>query len=67
MRRTHHSLREGLTLGFMVATSIWLWLVILWAFTDAVDAADFATLSTLLAVGYMLSRGIAKASRVLEQ
>ena len=52
---------------FLVFAFIWLWLLILWMATDAVNAGTFATLSTVLAIGYMLSRGIAKASRVLEQ
>lgn len=52
---------------FLVFAFIWLWLLILWMATDAVNAGTFATLSTILAIGYMLSRGIAKASRVLEQ
>ncbi len=43
MRRTHHSLREGLTLGFMVATSIWLWLVIV----DAIAGQPFRTFHVL--------------------
>ena len=37
-----------------------------WA-SDAVNAGLFATLTTVLTFGYLLSRGIAKASRVLEQ
>ena len=31
------------------------------------DAGLFATLTTVLSFGYLISRGIAKASRVLEQ
>ena len=42
-------------------------LAILWAATDAVNAGTFATLTVALTFGYLLSRGIAKASRVLEQ
>jgi hypothetical protein len=44
-----------------------VFLIIVWASTDAVDAGLFATLTTILTFGYLLSRGIAKASRVLEQ
>ena len=33
---------------------------------DAWDANDWAFASTILGVGYLISRGIAKASRVLE-
>jgi len=49
-----------------------LWLVveivfaIIWAASDAVDAAGFVTATTILTAAYLLSRGIAKASRVLE-
>jgi len=43
MWRTHHSLREGLTLGFIVATSIWLWLVIV----DAIAGQPFRTFHVL--------------------
>jgi hypothetical protein len=50
-----------------------LWVVvvivfaILWAATDAVDAAAFLTATTVLTAAYFISRGIAKASRVYEQ
>jgi len=44
-----------------------VFLIVLWAATDAVNAALFATLMTVLTSVYILSRGIAKASRVLEQ
>jgi hypothetical protein len=40
---------------------------IIWAASDFVNAQDFVTATTFLTVGYILSRGIAKASRVLEQ
>jgi hypothetical protein len=52
---------------FAVFFLIWVVLVIIWAASDAVNAALFATLTTVLTFGYLLSRGIAKASRVLEQ
>jgi hypothetical protein len=42
-------------------------LAIIWAASDLFDAQGFATLFTWLTIGYILSRGIAKASRVLEQ
>ncbi len=42
-------------------------LAIIWAASDLVGASTFATLFTWLTIGYILSRGIAKASRVLEQ
>jgi hypothetical protein len=46
---------------------VWLIIAIIWAASDALNAGQFATLTVILTVGYMLSRGIAKASRVLEQ
>ena len=52
---------------FAVFFLIWVVLIIIWAASDAVDAALFVTLTTVLTFGYLLSRGIAKASRVLEQ
>jgi hypothetical protein len=42
-------------------------LAIIWAASDRFDAGGFAGLFTWLTIGYILSRGIAKASRVLEQ
>ncbi|HEY7207476.1 MAG TPA: hypothetical protein VH416_04480 [Gaiellaceae bacterium] len=42
-------------------------LAIIWAASSLLNAGQFATLFTLLTVGYIVSRGIAKASRVLEQ
>jgi len=42
-------------------------LAIIWAASDQVGASLFVTLLTVLTFGYFLSRGIAKASRVLEQ
>jgi hypothetical protein len=50
-----------------------LWLVveivfaIIWAASDTLDAGGFVTATTVLTAAYLLSRGIAKASRVLEQ
>ena len=51
---------------FAVYLLVVLFLIILWAASDAVSAGDFALLLTVLTSFYMLSRGIAKASRVLE-
>ena len=42
-------------------------LAIIWVASDGVDAGTFVTLTALLGAAYMISRGIAKASRVLEQ
>jgi len=46
---------------------ILLFLIIVWATTDAVDARLYSILMTVLTSFYLVSRGIAKASRVLEQ
>jgi hypothetical protein len=40
---------------------------IIWAASDAVDAAGFVTATAAITFAYLISRGIAKASRVLEQ
>ena len=39
---------------------------IIWAASDAVDAGGFVTASAAITFAYLISRGIAKASRVLE-
>jgi hypothetical protein len=44
-----------------------VFLAIIWAASSLVNAALFAILMTVLASAYLISRGIAKASRVLEQ
>ena len=46
---------------------VWIIIAIIWAASDAVNASGFVLATTVLTFGYMLSRGIAKASRVLEQ
>jgi len=40
---------------------------IIWAASDSVDASQFVLVSALITFAYLISRGIAKASRVLEQ
>jgi hypothetical protein len=45
---------------------VWLVIALLWIFSDEIGAGSFATLTVALTFGYLLSRGIAKASRVLE-
>jgi len=50
-----------------VFSFVLVFLIVLWAATDAVSAGLFAILMTVLTSFYILSRGIAKASRVLEQ
>ena len=52
---------------FAVYLVILIVLAIIWAASDAVNASQFVTLMVALTFGYLLSRGIAKASRVLEQ
>ena len=51
--------------------ALWLFLEIvfslIWWFNDAVDASEWMTITAALTFGYFISRGIAKASRVLEQ
>jgi hypothetical protein len=47
--------------------AILVFLIILWAASDDVDAGLYAILMTVLTGFYLISRGIAKASRVLEQ
>jgi hypothetical protein len=42
-------------------------LAIIWAASEQLEAHGFSVLFTYLTIGYLLSRGIAKASRVLEQ
>jgi hypothetical protein len=44
-----------------------VFLIIVWAASSLVNAALFSILMTVLASAYLISRGIAKASRVLEQ
>lgn len=39
---------------------------IIWAASDAVDASGFVTVTAAVTFAYLISRGIAKASRVLE-
>jgi hypothetical protein len=52
---------------FAVFFVVWVVLAVIWAASDAVDSGLFVTLTTVLTFGYLISRGIAKASRVLEQ
>ena len=50
---------------------VWLLVLVLFAIitlsTDSVDAPLFVTATAAITFGYLVSRGIAKASRVLEQ
>ena len=51
----------------IVFVLVWLVITLIWLFSDEVGAGTFATLTVALTFGYLISRGIAKASRVLEQ
>jgi len=48
---------------YLIATIV----AIIWAASEQLEAHGFSVLFTYLTIGYILSRGIAKASRVLEQ
>ena len=52
---------------FAVFFLVWVIIAIIWAASDQVGAGAFVTATTALSFGYLISRGIAKASRVLEQ
>jgi hypothetical protein len=41
--------------------------LIVWAASPAVNGGVFVTMTAVVTFGYLISRGIAKASRVLEQ
>ena len=51
----------------LVYVLVWLVLTLIWLFSDEVGAGTFATLTVALTFAYLISRGIAKAGRVLEQ
>jgi hypothetical protein len=51
---------------FAVFLFILVFLIVMWA-ADSIDGHLFAILMTVLTAFYIVSRGIAKASRVLEQ
>jgi hypothetical protein len=41
--------------------------ILIWIIADSFDTNAWVTVTTALTIGYFISRGIAKASRVLEQ
>jgi hypothetical protein len=51
---------------FAVYLIVELIFVLIWIVADSVDTRDWTILTTVLTAFYLLSRGIAKASRVLE-
>jgi hypothetical protein len=52
---------------FLFFVVIWIVMFIFWLASDNFATGLFMTLTAIIATGYVLSRGIAKASRVLEQ
>jgi hypothetical protein len=52
---------------FLVFLFVELIFTLLWWFRDDVDTSEWMQLTTVLTAFYLVSRGIAKASRVLEQ
>jgi uncharacterized protein YraI len=51
---------------FLMWLVVTIVLMIIWAAADSVNTLTFVGLWTALTIGYLISRGIAKASRVLE-
>ncbi len=51
---------------FLVFLLVWIVIALIWIIDDAVRASDFSILTVALTFGYLVSRGIAKASRVYE-
>ncbi len=45
---------------------VWIVVALIWLVSDEVGAGTFATLTVALTFAYLISRGIAKASRVYE-
>jgi hypothetical protein len=41
--------------------------VLIWIIADSVNTLTWVTMTTALTFGYIISRGIAKAGKVLEQ
>jgi hypothetical protein len=52
---------------FLLLLFVELVFTIIWIAADSVDTRFWVTVTTVLTAFYFLSRGIAKASRVLEQ
>jgi len=51
---------------FLLWLAVEVVFAIIWAASDAVDAGAFVTVTAAITFAYLISRGIAKASRVLE-
>ena len=58
---------RGIRIGIDYSWFFVVFLIIIWAVSDTLNAGQFSILMTVLTSFYILSRGIAKASRVLEQ
>ena len=52
---------------FALYVVVVVFLIVIWAASDGLDAGGFSMWLTILTAFYFISRGIAKASRVLEQ
>jgi hypothetical protein len=52
---------------FLVYLVVEIIFVLIWVIADSVNTATWVTLTTALTFGYIISRGIAKAGKVLEQ
>ncbi len=52
---------------FMLYLLVELIFALIWLIADSVNTLTWVTLTTALTFGYILSRGIAKAGKVLEQ
>ena len=52
---------------FLLYAVIEIVFVLIWIIADSVNTATWVTVTTALTFGYIISRGIAKAGKVLEQ
>jgi hypothetical protein len=52
---------------FALFVALEIVLILIWIIADTYTTTDWITTTTILTAAYFLSRGIAKASRVLEQ
>ena len=52
---------------FLLYVVIELVFVLIWIIADSVNTSTWVTMTTVLTFGYIISRGIAKAGKVLEQ
>jgi len=52
---------------FLVYVAVEIIFVLIWIIAKSVDTATWVTMTTALTFGYIVSRGIAKAGKVLEQ